>query len=143
MNEKEAFDELEYREVSKEYSFWFVKDGEDVEFIMSVDGLEEAEVNHLKKQAQEFYAKIDDWIEKAKDFAVSELLTLKNENWLDENENEIKETEFKTRMSLTCVYFSEDEEFEFTFDDGDLFWGHEIVLDGNIEEGFMDADIVG
>jgi len=37
----------------------------------------------------------------------------------------------------------EDGEFEFWYDDGDLFWGHVILVDGNIQTGLSQASIAG
>ena len=47
------------------------------------------------------------------------------------------------RIGLSSVSVHEDGEFEFLYDDGDLFWGHAIQVDGNIQTGLSQASIAG
>jgi hypothetical protein len=83
------------------------------------------------------------WRQRVEDFAVRELLPLKNESWLEEGEPEITPEEFRNRMSLESISFYPDGAFEFLHDDGELFWGHSIQVCGTVEEGPTDADIPG
>ena len=71
------------------------------------------------------------------------LLELKNDAWLDEDESEVSAEEFIARMELSSVSIHADGGFEFWFDDGDLFWGHSIMVSGNIQDGLDDAGIHG
>lgn len=51
---------------------------------------------------------------------------------------------FMQRMTLTELVINDDEgNFSAYFDDGDLFWGHVIIVDGNIDGSFDDAYIAG
>ena len=45
-------------------------------------------------------------------------------------------------MKLQSIVFYPDGDFNFWYDDGDLFWGHSIAISGNLE-GLKDADIPG
>jgi hypothetical protein len=83
------------------------------------------------------------WSQRVASFAVERLLPLKNESWLDEDEHEVTSDEFKGKMSLQSVTVYDDGAFEFSHDDGDLFWGHCIQVTGDIESGPTDADIPG
>jgi hypothetical protein len=85
----------------------------------------------------------DRWKQQIGDFAVEELLPLKNDNWLDENEAEVTADQFRSRMMLDAVTVYPDGSFEFWHNDGDLFWGHAILIDGNLSEGPTGADIPG
>ncbi|MBQ0737068.1 DUF2262 domain-containing protein [Aquimarina celericrescens] len=71
------------------------------------------------------------------------LLPLKNENWLDENEAELSENDFVKRIKLTSISFFGKGNSEMIFDDGDLFWGHEIVADLNVKNKLTDVNVRG
>lgn len=93
--------------------------------------------------AQEFCKDLATWHEQAKDYAAKELLELKNDTWLDEDEKEVNATEFKKKMRLENLEIHADGNFDFWFADGDLFWGHSIIVSGNIKSGFTQAEIAG
>jgi hypothetical protein len=85
------------------------------------------------------------WAKRIQDYAVRELLPLKNENWLDEDKEEAELTaeQFKARMTLESITVRPDGSFDFWHDDGDLFWGHSIQVWGSLTEGPTGADIPG
>ncbi len=60
--------------------------------------------------------------------AASELLDLKNTTWLAEGEERIDRKRFVAALRLDRVTAYEEGEVELLFDDGDLFWGHTIVV---------------
>jgi len=79
----------------------------------------------------------------AKDKAADELLSVKNESWLEDGERELTPCEFKKRMKLTSITILEEGGYNFWFSDGDLFWGHEIEVMGDDDKGFYHAGIEG
>lgn len=46
-------------------------------------------------------------------------------------------------MKLEAITVRPNGEFEFWHDDGDLFWGHSILISGDLNHGLEDADIPG
>jgi hypothetical protein len=84
-----------------------------------------------------------EWTKRIEDYAVQELLPLKNESWLDEDEAELTADQFKARMALESVTVASDGSFDFWHNDGNLFCGHSIQISGNLSEGPTDADIPG
>jgi hypothetical protein len=44
-------------------------------------------------------------------------------------------------MRSVAIY--EGGDFEFYFDDGELFWGHCVLASGSLEEGVTDAQMAG
>jgi hypothetical protein len=83
------------------------------------------------------------WGKRIGDYAVQELLPLKNENWLEEGEAELTADQFKARMTLESVTVEPDGSFDFWHNDGDLSWGHSIQISGSLSEGLTRADIPG
>jgi hypothetical protein len=81
------------------------------------------------------------WCAKIKQFAADQLLDLKNDNWLHEDEGEVSQAEFISCMTLTEVLIDESGDFTFYYDDGDLFWGHSISVSGNLKQGLLEAGI--
>jgi len=83
-----------------------------------------------------------DFIKKAKEYSAHKLLELKNDSWLEEDEKEVTEKEFKERIKFAGLHiFSESANFY--FDDDDLFWGHTIEVTVNQKLEFTNADIAG
>lgn len=85
-----------------------------------------------------------EWDEKARKYAAGELTENANE-WAEEDDdvNEITEEEFAERLGISEVCVSTDGYFEIYYDDDNMFWGHVVIVSGNIETGFDDADIAG
>lgn len=71
------------------------------------------------------------------------LLPLKNESWLEENESRINEKTFMNRIKLISIIFFDDLSSELVYDDGNLFWSHQIVADLSEENELTNADIQG
>jgi len=78
---------------------------------------------------------------RVKDSAVQELLPLKNDAWLGDDETEFSPEEFKSKMTLQSISIHPDGDFDFWHDDGDLFWGHSIQVSGSLADGPTAADI--
>ncbi len=83
----------------------------------------------------------EEWDRRLRDYAVQELLDLKNDSWLDEEEPPVSPEQFRRRMTLEAVSVAPDGEFTFTYGDGDLFGGHAIRVSGSLREGPRRADI--
>lgn len=83
---------------------------------------------------------------KIKEFASKELLDLAND-WLDDNENkevdEITQEYFIGKISLDTVSISANGNFSIYFYDGDMFWGHCIIVHGNINGELNYAEMAG
>ncbi|PPS22694.1 DUF2262 domain-containing protein [Brachyspira murdochii] len=63
--------------------------------------------------------------------------------WNDDAEKpDINREEFEKLITLTSITISEDI-ITFWFDDGDIFWGHSIVVESDCDFNFTDAHIEG
>lgn len=85
----------------------------------------------------------NDWAVRIEGFAVHDLLAVKNDNWLDDDEVELTSDEFKARMTLEAITIASDGAFDFWHHDGGLFSGHSIQVCGNLSTGPTSADIPG
>jgi hypothetical protein len=94
-------------------------------------------------RAKQLLPEFDKYSESAKEYAAKELLNLKNESWIDEDETSLNAEEFKSLMTLESVVFNGAREVTFYHDDGDLFWGHTIEVRMNESDQFYQAGIAG
>jgi hypothetical protein len=99
--------------------------------------------SRLWDRANDVVTQMESYSEDAKKYAVEGLLELKNENWLDSEEEPLTREQFKHRMTLESVDISVEGEIGFFYDDGDLFFGHCIVITLDQCDRFVNADIAG
>lgn len=83
------------------------------------------------------------WDERIREYAVQALLDLKNDSWLDDDEQPLSAQQFLARMTLESITVDPDSTFSFMHNDGELFWGHAIQVTGSLQEGPTAADIPG
>ncbi|MBW4438951.1 MAG: DUF2262 domain-containing protein [Pleurocapsa minor GSE-CHR-MK-17-07R] len=83
------------------------------------------------------------WSQRVSEYAVQELLQLKNNVWLDEDEAPLTPQDFVARMKLVTISIDGGDSLGFWHDDGDLFWGHTILISGSLHDGPTDAEIAG
>lgn len=116
-------------------------DGKTIRTTFSVD--HDKPADNALKTAEELWSDQMNWTQRIEAHAVKELLELKNGNWLKGDETKFTTEQFTTRMTLTSISLSSEGEFEFWYDDGDLFWGHSIMVSGNLKDGPTEASIQG
>lgn len=102
------------------------------------------------KFLREFANDIQGWDSKIRKFAAAQLTKNANDWQSDgyeaeegEELEEITEEVFMSRMQITTLVIRSDGDYEVWFNDDDMFWGHDILVDGNMNEGIKYADIVG
>lgn len=116
--------------------------GEPIRISVSLDE-GSGSVESSIKTLEALYANASDWSKRITDYAVSELLELKNDNWLMDDQEELTASDFISAMKLESITIYANDEFSFWHDDGDLFYGHSILISGSLSEGPNDADIPG
>jgi hypothetical protein len=104
---------------------------------------DEGNIKSILDRANYVVVHLEIYSENAKDYAVEKLLKLKNEAWLDENEELLTPTQFKNRMILESINISSEGDLNFYYNDGDLFFGHCISITINNSDRFVDANSVG
>lgn len=83
------------------------------------------------------------WDQKIRTFAAQSLLDLKNDEWLDEDEEPLTMEEFSSRLKLQSIDTDYEGQFNFWFDDDDIFWGHSVVVTGTLQDGLQEANMEG
>lgn len=104
---------------------------------------DEGEISSALKVASALWQEEEAWTKRIQNYAVQELLALKNDSWLDEGESPLSASQFIEKMTLESITVCTDGEFEFWHDDGELFWGHSIQVSGSLSDGPNHADIPG
>ena len=117
------------------------------ECLINMDVDEESSVT--AKDALETWKKLiansQEWDDKARKFAAEEMTDNANDWALDADENaeEMTKEDFAKRLMISEVCVSTDGNFELFYDDDDMFWGHVVIVSGNIETGIDDAYMAG
>lgn len=84
-----------------------------------------------------------DWDNYIKAKICEELLSLKNDSWLEEDEKPLSADEFISKIHLESITFNDTEEFQMCFNDGDIFWGHAITVETDLKKNIVDIGIAG
>jgi hypothetical protein len=110
---------------------------------LSLSATQGKDLEKALKAARTLWLAQKGWTKRINDFAVKELLPLKNNNWLGDDEAKFSAKRFKARMTLEAITVLPNGDFDFWHDDGNLFWGHSIQISGSITKGPTHADIPG
>lgn len=125
---------------------WFTSEsvwnGRAVKLSLSLDAAAGEPAGALKT-AHGLFRDQAEWDRRIRTFAVADLLPVKNESWLETDESELSEDQFLRLMTIEAITTYPDGKFEFWYQDGDLFWGHAIKVNGNLVQGPTAADIAG
>jgi len=92
---------------------------------------------------ESLYNDSDNWSKKITDYAVSQLLELKNDTWQEEGQGKVSASQFAETMTLESITVHPDGKFDFWHDDGGLFLGHAIQISGSLSKGPDFSDIPG
>ncbi|MCA9039705.1 MAG: DUF2262 domain-containing protein [Planctomycetaceae bacterium] len=106
--------------------------------------LEEPDLKQLQAAIRLLEAlceKTEYWQRRYNKYLVTEVLEVKNEGWLEDDENPVTADEFLQRMILVSISVFSESEFQFTFYDEEMFGSHFVDLTGTRKEGFTDFDI--
>lgn len=133
---------LAYDEQLDRFSAKVMVDGRPADLRIPCDGTAAGEPPALA-HAVRIAGKLEHLCAAAKDCAVHYLLELKNDTWRDEDDPEVNADEFKRLMELEGIVVRGDGSAEFYHRDGDLFWGHCILVHMDADERFDNADIAG
>lgn len=122
--------------------------GEKVDVTISAEDAD-SDISADLEAAEQFFADQQEWDRKIRGFAAEELTDTAND-WLadsvddeDEEPDEITTEDFAGRITIESICFDPEGEFTVYFGDDDMFWGHSVVVYGDIENGPNDAEMAG
>jgi hypothetical protein len=96
-------------------------------------------------KAHQIASEIERYTTEAKVFAAKGMLEIKNETWIDEDDDGnivlVTNEQFMERMTLESVSVSENSS-TFWFNDGELFYGHVIAVEHD-GTGWVEVNIQG
>ena len=94
----------------------------------------------MAQAARVFWSDESGWLDRLEDCAMRDLLELAIE-WQAET-GPVSPAQFRQRITAKSLGIGE-QDFEVWFADGDLFWGHEILVYGNWKDGPLYAEMHG
>lgn len=100
-----------------------------------------AEAAALAVVARQFCDDEAGWLKRLKDVAVRDLYAQACD-WQEEA-GPLGEAQFRARITPTSLSANGHSDFEIWFDDGDLFWGHGVMVYGTWAEGPQGAEMHG
>jgi hypothetical protein len=115
--------------------------GVPVELRLWLDKIEE--FDEALQHARDFWANSNQWDKRILDCIARDCLPLKSENWQEDDGSTVSRDQFEARMALQSITIRPDGEFDVSYDDGDLFFGHNIVAMGNLGKDKLSAGIHG
>lgn len=110
---------------------------------VSIDADDEAPDANLLVIAERFWKDQADWDHRLREFAAAQLIELKNDTWLQENEKPLTEVEFINKLTPNSMGFEPPDSFTIYYNDGAIFWGHAIEISGSLSKGPQSANIAG
>lgn len=120
--------------------------GEQCRINLDVDGEQKECAEDALETLKKLISNCADWDQKARSYAATELTDNAND-WQQEDEEgeyeEITEETFAKRLTISEICASLNGDFEIYYEDDDMFFGHVVIVSGNIENGINDATIAG
>ncbi len=132
-----AFGELKLDSELDRYNGVFNLNGENITISFSNTSIDKFDNNLI--DTEKYLANISEYTDKM----IKEMLVLKNESWLEENEEPLKTDTFKKEIGLYSINVYEDSCIEIYYKCGNLFWGHEIISKIDASGKYIDSTIIG
>lgn len=99
------------------------------------------ELKEIEHIAIQLFENKQEWDNRFRNKTSNDLLSLKNDSWLKENEPPLSEFEFQNKISLDKINLNKAGEIEVWYNDGNTFGGHPICIDGNLNKALNKAGI--
>lgn len=106
-------------------------------------GAEPDQLAPVMDRARKITTDLKNYDRKAREYMCRMMLQLKNETWLDDGEQPLTAEQFMSALILSSISFSTSNKVEFFYDDGDIFWGHTVIVDMDAKDEFTDTTLAG
>lgn len=141
VHQDSVFGELKYERQVNWYVGKSIWNGQLVSLYLTLEN--STSIDAVLEAAHSLWQNQSEWVKRIEDFAVQELLPLKNRDWLECDEPPLTESDFKDLMKLASVSVASKGSFRFAFQDSDMFRGRSIFVDGNFSDGPTLAELGG
>ena len=108
-------------------------DGAEVSLSVRAKG--EAPDPAVLSMAHAFFGDAAAWNQRLRDYAASELLELKNDNWSNDGQAPMETARFVATLKPESVSIGDDGHFSVDYSAGTLFLGHNIMVSGTLSGG--------
>lgn len=132
---------LHYEEEYDWYEGQFTVQESEISIRLLTDGV--GDIKSAIERAASLAQELESHAQSAKKYAAEGLLAIKNEAWTDEDEELLTIEQFQQRITLESIAIDSAGEVSFYHHDGDLFWGHCILVTMDSEDRFVGAEIAG
>jgi hypothetical protein len=132
---------VQFEPVAEWYEFHVPFVGRDVAISFRLD--EAGNVGRGPEVAGQIAGRLDDFIYKARQSICHQMLDLKNNTWRQDGEGPLSAEEFMARLTLQSVGIEADGSSQFFYEDGGLFWGHDVIVKRDVEGHFQRAYLFG
>lgn len=115
---------------------------EEIEVLLEID-IEDKETWHKALGNLAFIVEHQEKLDKEwPEFSAKELTELAND-WAEEETPLITEEAFAKRLEISSITIDEEGDYTIYYNDDDMFYGHSIEINSNIEKGVKTANMVG
>lgn len=114
--------ELDFDEASQAYRWCAPIAGNEVEFSIAREQFETG------SSIEELIGFIEGSRLRLLDQVLEELLEIKNEDWLRDGEPPLSGEDFRRSLSMAAVSVGPSGHLRISYQDGGMFWGHEVVI---------------
>lgn len=115
--------------------------GTPVELCLWLDEIDE--FTDALRHARNLWANSEEWNTRILDCIARDCLPLKSENWQEDDGSTVSREQFEARIVLQGITIRPDGGFDVSYNDDDLFFGHDIVAMGKIGRNELSAGIQG
>jgi hypothetical protein len=92
---------------------------------------DEAALTVALADAHKVWKSQEKWDALCRDRAVKDMLPIKLDDWLEEGEKPVTAAQFLRRIKPASCAFHTDGDWDLSFNDGELFFGHDITVRAN------------
>ena len=119
--------------------------GKSISVLLEVDADNEGTWTKATKVLRTLFEQQEKKDSDYRSFAAKKLVKLANQWQREEDADsaEISKQDFINRMSIESLSVTSGGNLTVYYKDGDLFWGHAIVVSGHVNKGLKDAEIAG
>ena len=127
--------------ISEWYEFQVPFSGSEVAVSFSLD--DTGNLARGPEVAGQIVGRLEELIYHASQSICRQMLDVKNSTWLREGEKPMTADEFMARLKIQSIGIEADGSSQFFYEDGELFWGHDVIVKRDVEGRFHRAYLFG